>query len=126
MEMNFYIERERYPWASLFADLLAGFAAVIVIVVGSLALGGFSFWLPWLVLSPVVLFLTGFVRASSFGNSWAKALVIDIPVFMLMVASLRATTPLGSAATILIAILIAVLLTAGGVAFRRRSYPSGD
>jgi hypothetical protein len=73
MEMNFYMEREKYFWASLLADLLAEFAAVIVTVVGSLALGGFSFRLPWLIVSPVVLFLTGFVRGPSFGNSWGQS-----------------------------------------------------
>jgi len=118
-DMNFVsIEPEKYFWRPLFTDLLTGFAALALVFVVALRLGGFSFFLPWLIVIPPVLFLAGFLRGSSVGSAWAKAMTISFPLLLIAV-SVQGATPLLAATGKIIALLITVIPTVGGVLLRR-------
>ena len=81
---------------------------------------------------PLAVFLAGWLRGNSFGNAWAKVVTVNLPILLLMLGTLRGTTLLDTAATILGAWLVIVLCSAAGIWLRRRrinqvgSSESGD
>jgi hypothetical protein len=117
--MNFVpVEPEKYLWRPLFTDLLTGLAALVLVFMVALRLGGFSFFLPWLIVIPLGMFLAGFLRGSSPGSAWAKAVTISSPLLLIAV-SVQGATFLIAATGKMIALLITVIPTAGGVLLRR-------
>ena len=65
-------------------DGLTGVPAVCLIFVTALFLGGFSFFTPWLIVTPPILLVAGLVRARSEGNPLLKGLVISLPSLILV------------------------------------------
>ena len=114
------IEPEGYFWRPVLTDVATGAVSVIVIAMAALAIGGFSFFAPWLIVTPVAMFMAGFLRATSFGKIWPKAVAINLPILLLLLVSFRGTTVLNTAATILATESAAVLCTGGGIRFSRR------
>jgi hypothetical protein len=114
------IEPERYFWGPVLIDIATGVVSAVAILVAALALGGFSFFAPWMIVTPVAMFTAGFVRGRSFGTAFAKAIALNIPLLLLMLASLRSTTVLNTSATILTTALATVLCSMGGICVRRR------
>jgi hypothetical protein len=114
------IEPERYFWGPVLTDIATGVVSAIAIVVAALALGGFSFFAPWIIVTPVAMFIAGFLRGLSFGNVSAKAVAMNLPVLLPMLISLRGTTLLNTSATILATVSATVLCSAAGIQFRRR------
>ena len=54
-----------YPLDVILSDLLIGVPAMSLIIVAAISLGGFSFFTPWMIVTPPILFIAG-------GNSGAK------------------------------------------------------
>ena len=103
-----------YFWASLLTDAIAGAATVTAIIPIGLALGGFSFIEPWLIVTPVMLFAVGFLRGFSPGSAWAKAVTLSASAWLVIL--LTANGP----AAMLVGMSAATLLPAmGGVTVRR-------
>jgi len=119
MELFPLIEPERYFWGPVLADIGMGVASVFAIIVAALALGGFSFFAPWIIVSPVAMFTAGFLRGPSFGNALPKAVAINLPILLLLLVSFRGTTVLNTAAAMLGVASSAVLCTVAGIWFRR-------
>src|SRR5215469_15797322 len=115
------IEPERYFWGPALTDIGTGAVAVIAIVVAAVAIGGFSFFAPWIIVTPVAMFMAGFLRGPSFGNALPKAAAMNLPFVLVLLISFRSTTGLSTAATILATASTAVLCTVGGLSFRRHS-----
>ncbi len=68
-----------YSGDDAFFDSLTGVPAVGLIFVAALILGGFSFFTPWLIVTPPILLIAGLVRGRSEGNPLLKGLVISLP-----------------------------------------------
>ncbi len=115
------IEPERYFWGPALTDVAAGAVSTIAIIVAALALGGFSFFAPWIIVTPVAMFMAGFLRGLSFGHVAAKAVAINLPVLLPVLTSLRGATLLDTSATILATVCATVLCSAAGIQFRRRA-----
>jgi hypothetical protein len=101
-----------------------GAASVFAIIVAALALGGFSFFAPWIIVSPVAMFTAGFLRGPTFGNALPKAVAMNLSILLLLLACFRSTTVLITAATILGIASASVLCTVAGIYFRRRERDS--
>ena len=106
-----------YSSDELLFDALTGVPAVGLIFVTALFLGGFSFFAPWMIVTPLILFIAGLVRARSAGNPLLKGLVISLPS-LIIVALLgsHCVTMLGLSALFLIP------PSAIGVWIRRRTH----
>jgi hypothetical protein len=99
-------------------DALIGMLASASIAGIALLLGGFSFFTPWLIACPVMMFIAGLLRSRSKGAIWLKCVVICLAP--LVVFALTAQ-PLD--AGIAIAAPLLILPCAGGLWFRRRGGP---
>jgi hypothetical protein len=99
-------------------DALTGVPAAGLIFATALFLGGFSFFVPWLIVTPPILLVAGLVRARSEGNPLLKGLVISLPslIIVALLGNPRVTT-LGVSAFFLIP------PCAIGVWIRRRRHP---
>jgi hypothetical protein len=106
-----------YSSDELLFDALTGVPAVGLISVMALSLGGFSFFTPWMIVTPPILFIAGLVRARSEGNPLLKGLMMSLPslIIVALVGSPRVTM-LGLSAPFLI------LPCAIGVWIRRRTH----
>ena len=100
----------------MMSDALIGVLASGCVIVLALLLGGFSFFEPWMVFGPVVLFCAGFFRARSEGNIWLKSVAISL-------ASLLLAAFFGNAIIVGIALPFLIPPCACGIWIRRRSYP---
>jgi hypothetical protein len=69
-----------YSSDEVLSDALAGVPAVGLILVTALFLGGFSFFTPWMIVTPPIFFAAGLVRARSESNPLLKGLVISLPL----------------------------------------------
>jgi hypothetical protein len=84
-------------------DALTGVPAVGLIFVTALFLGGFSFFTPWMIVTPPILLIAGLVRARSEGNALLKGLMISLPSLILVALLGRPlATMLGISALLLI------------------------
>ena len=106
-----------YPSDEVLIDTLIGLPAVGVICVTALLLGGFSFFAPWIIVTPPILLIAGLVRARSEGNPLLKGLVISLP-------SLIVVALLGSPRITMLGVSIFFLIPpcAMGVWIRRRRH----
>ena len=104
--------REGYSLGEFLSDAAVGAGALIAIIILALVLGGFSFFTPWLIVSPPLLFAAGMMRGSDRGNIWIKGLSISV-------ASLLLLGFCANALTFALGMVIAVLPAVGGVWFRR-------
>jgi hypothetical protein len=114
-------DAESYLWLPLLTDMLTGVGALAAMIPVGLFLGGFSFMLPWLIVTPLVLFSAGFLRGASSGKIWAKAATISAPTLVMVLSS--------NGLTIFTATLTTVLATVGGIVFSRYGMtrrPNGD
>ena len=107
------IEPQRYLWWPLLSDLLVGAASVIAIIVVALALQGFVFLAPWLIVIPLAMFLAGILSGLSFGNRLMKAVVVNLPTIMLMLSWGRGVGVVAMAGA-------TILCTLVGISARRR------
>lgn len=98
-------------------DSLTGVPAVGLILVTALLLGGFSFFTPWLIVTPLTLLFAGLIRARSDGNPLLKALVISLPSLILVMLLGR---PIAS--MLGISALLLLPPCAIGIWIRRRRY----
>jgi hypothetical protein len=96
-------------------DALTGLPAMGLIILTALFLGGFSFFAPWMIVSPLIMFIAGLVRARSDGNAWLKGFVISLPLLAIIVL-------LGNVVAVFFAPFL-ILPSASGVWIRRRRHP---
>jgi len=83
-----------YSSDEMLVDALTGIPAVGLIIVTALTLGGFSFFTPWMIVTPPILLAAGLARARSNGsNPLLKGLVISLPslVIVALLGSPRVT-----------------------------------
>lgn len=106
-----------YSSDELFLDALTGVPAMGLVFIMALFLGGFSFFTPWLIVTPPILFIAGLFRARSEGNPLLKGLVMSLPslIIVALLGSPRITM-LGIGAPLLF------LPCALGVWVRRRTH----
>jgi hypothetical protein len=109
---------ERYSFVEFLVDAAVGAVAMVAIAGSALALGGFMFFTPWLIVAPAVMFAAGTVRGSGQGRIWIKALSITLGTLLLFIGC-SDTNVLTTAE----GFLVAVVPTAGGIWFRRRCLP---
>jgi hypothetical protein len=98
---------EEYGFGTFAADFGVGFAALVVVVYSAMLLGGFSFLTPWLLVTPPLFLVVGFLRGASRGTVWGKGI------------SMSAASLLLFAAGILPVWLLALISSAAGLALRR-------
>jgi hypothetical protein len=120
MEIFGWIEPQRYLWGMLIMDVVIGVVSLVPILIAALALGGFSFILPWLIAVPLVMFSVGWWRGRSFGNLWVKALALCAPALLGFAWLQQADTKAGYLGLVMITAGWTVLPTAGGIKIRRR------
>jgi len=73
-----------YSSDELLFDALTGVPAVGLIFVIALFLGGFSFFTPWMIVTPPILLIAGLLRARSDGNPLLKGLVMSFPSLIIV------------------------------------------
>jgi hypothetical protein len=124
-----------YPWKTLASlnrrdmcgarciDIVIGIASIAPIFIAALALGGFSFIQPWLIVIPFVMFLAGWWRGRSFGNLWVKALALGAPTLLLFASFGQGRTKAAYLGAVLVISAVTVLPPAGGIEIRRRRAP---
>jgi hypothetical protein len=96
-------------------DALIGILALASIIVIALLLGGFSFFTPWLIICPPIIFVAGFVRSRSEGSIWLKCLFIClVPLAFTALLAKPSGEAIGIAAPLL------TLPCASGIWLRRR------
>ena len=76
--------KRSYGVGTLVADFGLGFAALVIVGFTALLLGGFSFLTPWLLVTPPLFFATGFLRGTSDGIVWGKAIALSAPSLLLL------------------------------------------
>jgi hypothetical protein len=103
------------------ADAIVGVLASGCVIVIALSLGGFSFFVPWMISATAVLLATGFLRARSEGNIWLKSVVISLA--SLLCAAFFGNIPMvGSSVPFLILPCVCGIW----VSRRRRSVTAGN
>lgn len=108
-------EREPYFFGAFLLDVAAGIVASIAVIPTAVYLGGFSFFTPWLIVTPLLLFSAGVLRGGSTGSVWLKAISISTGCLLLLVPLHHGTTAL----TLVLGALITVLPALSGISFRR-------
>jgi len=103
-----------YSLDEFLPDVMVGALAVVFIVVTALLLGGFSFFAPWLIVSPLAMLMAGLLRARSVGNIWLKCLAICLVAITLAALFVRPLAGIGIVAPLLI------MPCATGIWLRRR------
>jgi hypothetical protein len=98
----------------ILVDALIGILALPLIAVAALLLGGFSFFTPWLIVSPFMMLVAGLLRSRSEGVIWLKCLVICAAPLVFSVFISKSFVVIGITAPLLL------LPCAGGVWLRRR------
>jgi hypothetical protein len=124
METFGLINPEKYVPDTLIIDVVIGAASVVPIFIAALALGGFSFIQPWLIVIPFVMFVAGWWRGQSFGNIWVKALALGAPALLLFACFAQTKTKAAYSGAVLTMSALTVLPTAGGIRIRRRHVPA--
>lgn len=104
-----------YSFGGFVIDAAVGAAAMIAIAGLALALGGFMFFTPWLIVAPPVMFAAGTVRGSGPGKIWIKSMSITLGTLLLFTGCSHTNV-----LTAVEGFLIAVVPAAGGIWFRRR------
>src|SRR5690348_8017748 len=79
---------QSYGFGTFAADFGVGFAALVLVGFTALLLGGFSFLTPWLLVTPPLFFGMGFVRATSEGRAWGKAIAMSTASLLLLVVGI--------------------------------------
>lgn len=105
--------RDEPVWMPISMDIVVGALAAMLVFLGSLALGGFSFIEPWLILCAVAMLACGLMRGASRGNLILKPFAVAAPLLFLVAALVRPDNAL------LTAILLTILPVAAGIALRR-------
>jgi len=80
--------KQSYGHGTLVADFGVGFAALVVVGFTALLLGGFSFLTPWLLVTPPFFFAMGFVRGTSDGRVWGKAIAMSAASLLVLVVGI--------------------------------------
>lgn len=109
-----------YSWTPLVADAGLGLVAVVVIIPFSLFLGGFSFFLPWMIVIPVMLFAAGYMRGASSGSAWLKAIALSAATFLVSIALGRPKATIG-----ILTLAFTILPAIAGTLLRRRRMKLG-
>jgi hypothetical protein len=105
--------KEGPDFGVLLVDATVGALALIAIIPLALTLGGFSFFLPWLIVTAPLMFAAGLVRGSSPGNIWFKGVWISL-------ASLLFLACCANLLTFFLGMLALVLPALAGISIRRR------
>ncbi|HXF26777.1 MAG TPA: hypothetical protein VN610_05860 [Bryobacteraceae bacterium] len=71
----------------MLADAAVGLAAFVVVIPIALFLGGFSFFEPWLIVTGLLLFSTGFLRGAGPGRAWVKAVGINAGIWCVFICA---------------------------------------
>lgn len=95
-------------------DLGWSLAVTILAVIVCLRLGGFSFFAPWLIIIPVMMFATGLIRGGSPGRIIVRGAALS--TFLLMLLLLAAVR---SPLSFLVGIPVIVVPAVAGIATRR-------
>jgi len=94
-------------------DLEWSLAAAIVAFALGMSLGGFSFFTPWLIVIPVVMFAAGFLRGGSAGRIIGRGLALSTFLLILLLI-----TSVNSPLNLLPGIPIIVAPAVAGIAAR--------
>src|SRR5271157_4175564 len=106
---------EGYSLGGFLFDAAVGAVAFIAIAASALALGGFSFFTPWLIVAPPIMFAAGMIRGSSQGNTLLKSLSITLGTLLLSICFTNTDVY-----TVALGMLIVIIPTALGILVRRR------
>ncbi len=104
--------KESYFLGVCLVDISVGALALIAIISLALLMGGFSFFTPWLIATPILMFAAGVVRGSSPGNIYVKG-------FWMSIASSLFLAICCDVYTFFLGILAVALPAIGGIALRR-------
>ena len=112
------VEEARLSYSSdvIAVDAVIGVLGLVFIVVAALLLGGFSFFTPWLIACPLMMFVAGLLRSRSEGAVWLKCLVICFAPLVFCALFAKPLSSIGIAAPLL------VVPCASGVWLRRRRF----
>jgi hypothetical protein len=99
--------KQSYGVGTLVADFGVGFAAIVLVGFTALLLGGFSFLTPWLLVTPPLFLAMGFVRGTSDGTVWGKAIAMSAASLLLLFWGIIPVW------------LLALISSAAGLALRR-------
>ena len=120
------IVKEPYLVAPMLVDMSVGIVTLPAIIFIAYLLGGFNFFLPWVIASVPILFGAGFLRGASLGNLWVKAVMLNaVPLLLLSLNNIYwrldgSADWIGGALGILPIAAVAVPPTAAGLFLRRR------
>jgi len=95
-------------------DIASSFAAAIIILAVCLRLGGFNFFAPWLIVTPVVMFACGLIRGENAKRIIAKGVALSTFQLLLLVLG-----TFDSPITLLFGIPLIVAPAVAGAATRR-------
>ena len=95
-------------------DVAWGLAVAILVVFVCLLLGGFSFFAPWLIVTPAVMFSAGLIRGGTPGRIIVKGVALGALLLMLLVLG-----ALRSPVTLLLGIPVILAPSVAGIATRR-------
>ena len=112
-------EKEAYFFGRFLTDVAAGAITLIAIIPAALLLGGFSFFAPWLIVTPLLMFAVGMLRGNSAGNIWLKGVSINVSYLLLLGKMLSGRSASATVLGCLLGALIAVLPAIAGISFRR-------
>ncbi len=118
MESFGLIEPQRYLWGTMIADIVIGIGMLVPVSIVALMLGGFSFIQPWLIVTPLAIFLMGWLRGRTFRKLSAKTLALAAPALLLFGCGvLEENTAVVRFGVIIMLAALTVLPTAGGIKF---------
>jgi hypothetical protein len=110
--LNTEQEEESYSPGEAVIDALAGFLIMLLVIPLALAIGGFSFIEPWLILIPLLAFAGGVARGNSVGNIWLKAAILNVVLLLYIVSR-------GDIRDLAVGAILTVIPSIGGIALRR-------
>jgi hypothetical protein len=93
---------------------MVGFLILLPVIPLALALGGFSFIEPWLILIPLLAFAGGVARGNTTGNIWLRAAILNLVVLLYLVSR-------GDGREMAVGAMLTVIPSVGGIALRRLS-----
>ena len=113
--LNTEREEERYSPGDAVIDALVGFLILIPVIPLALALGGFMFIEPWLILTPLLAFAGGVARGNTVGTIWLRAPILNLVLLLYLVSR-------GDVREMVVGAVLTVFPSIGGIALRRLSH----
>jgi len=113
------METEPYFWKPMFLDLVWGLGSFLFLALAAKFVG-IHFPSAWVLLvSPLLTFATGLVRAAALGSLWTKTMVVSAPWLIFGAFLFIGAEHIPWTVPLLLAALV-VLPAAGGIWVRRR------